>query len=135
MRRIMSGRLKQFDVEVQNKVGALADLCELISSNAINIQAITTNGSGTVKIVTEDEETTREALKKAKLLFGENDVMSLKLLDRPGELAKITRVLANQKININSVYILGKNPERKETEIAIQVSDVMAATKALSQLS
>lgn len=135
MRRIMSSRMKQFDVEVEDKLGALANLCELIASNAINIKAIATNGSGCVKIVTEDEATTREALKKAKLLFSENDIMGLRLLDRPGELAKITRVLANQKININSVYLLGKDSERKETEVAIQVSDIGAATKVLSQLS
>ncbi|MEM5804616.1 MAG: hypothetical protein QXU82_02080 [Candidatus Aenigmatarchaeota archaeon] len=135
MRRIMSGRLKQFDIEIEDRVGSLADLCEILSLNAINIRAITTNGNGTVKIVTGDEVTTRNALSKAKLLFAENDIMALKLLDRPGELAKITRVLANQKINIRSVYLLGKDPVRKETEVALQVSDIGAAAKVLSQLS
>jgi len=116
-------------VEVDDKLGALANLCELIASNAINIKAIATNGSGCVKIVTEDEATTREALKKAKLLFSENDIMGLRLLDRPGELSKIARILANAKVNIHSAYMLGGNGETKD--MILKVSNVTDALKAL----
>ncbi|MFQ6009719.1 MAG: ACT domain-containing protein [Candidatus Aenigmatarchaeota archaeon] len=135
MKRAVGGRLKQFDIEAGGEVGALANLCEMIASNAINIKAIATDGNGRVRIVTEDENTTRRTLQKSRVFFIESDVISLRLIDRPGELAKITRLLANHKININSVYILGRNPERKETEIALEVSDLVGATKVLGQMA
>jgi len=129
MKRVFSGRFKEFDVELENRVGALADLCELLSSNAVNIKAISTDGGTGVRLVTSDERTTREVLQKGKFLFNEADVIALKLLDRPGELAKVARLLAKQKVNINSVYLLGGDGEKKD--IILKVSDISAALRAL----
>ena len=135
MKRTIAGKLKQFDIEAGSDMGSLANLCENLSLNAINIRAIATDGNGRVRIVTEDENTTRSALQKSRVFFSESDILSLRLMDRPGELAKITRLLSNNKININSVYILGKDPVERVSEIAIEVSDLNAATKVIGQLA
>ena len=129
MKRILNGKLKQFNITMNNKPGALADLCEKLANGGVNIKAIATDAEG-VRVVTSDEQTTRNLLTKAKHLFDEDDVLQLKLLDRPGELAKISRMLANEKINIDHVYLLGGNGEN--TDIIIKVSDTTGALKVLT---
>lgn len=124
--------MKQFDVVIDNKVGALAELCDALARNAINIKAISTdirNGHGIVKLVTEDDRSTKDMLQKAKLRFNEADILSVKLPDRPGELAKAAKMLARAKVNIESVFLLGGDGEHKE--IAFKVSDLNAAKGAL----
>ena len=130
MKRILNGRLKQFTVSIENKPGALADLCEKLANGGVNIKAIATDAEG-VRVVTSDESTTKNALAKHKYLFDEAEVLQLKLLDRPGELAKISRMLANEKVNLDHVYFVGGNGET--TDIIIKVSDTAGALKVLNK--
>ncbi len=128
MKRILNGRLKQFSVSMENRPGTLADLCERLASQGINIKAISADGDG-IKIVTSDEQTTRDVLSRARLLFEEIEVLQIKLLDRPGELAKISRLLAREKVNIDAVYLLGGDGET--TDIILRVNNIMGALKIL----
>jgi len=134
MKRIISGKLKQFDVRVPNAVGSLSSVCDALAQSAVNIKAIST-GDGFVRLVTEDDATAKDVLDKANFDFTQSEIISLTLMDRPGELAKIAKLLARSGINVDSVYILGKNPERSETHIAIKVNDVPKAMKILGALS
>lgn len=121
--------MKHFEIFVENKPGSLANICEILSKNAINIKSITTDGVGIIRIVTEDENTTREALKKSRFRFNESEILPVKLIDRPGELSKIARILARNRINIDAVYILDKYDGT--TEIALKVNDMEKAKKIL----
>ena len=117
--------MRQFEVSIENRIGALADICEVLSKNSINIKAISTelkNSIGIIKFVTDDETSTRNALKKHGLSFSEYEIMPVKLADQPGELANLARGLANLNVDVESVFIL--NREEGHTEIAFKVNDV-----------
>lgn len=129
MKRVVNGRFKEFDIALEDKVGALADVCDMLAQNGVNIKAISADGGRGVRLVTSDEKTTHDILQKAKLVFSESDVVSLQLLDRPGELAKVSRLLAREKVNIQSAYMLGGNGETKD--MILKVSNVSDALKAL----
>ena len=129
MKRVVNGRFKEFDIPLEDRVGALAEVCEALAQNGVNIKAISADGGSGVRLVTSDEKTTRDLLMKAKLFFSEYDVISLKLLDRPGELSKIARILANAKVNIHSAYMLGGDGETKD--MILKVNNVSDAMKAL----
>ena len=133
MKNIIRGKLKQFDVALKNQPGTLADLAELLANSGVNIKAIATensdNGAGKAKLVTEDEKTTRTALERGRFPFVESEILHIGLIDRPGELAKIARMLAKTKVNIDSIFILGK--ENGETAVAMKVSDLNIAKKIL----
>lgn len=124
--------MKQFDVIVENRVGVLAELCDVLARSAINIKAIATDakdGFGVVKLVTEDEATTKDVLTRAKYRWAATDILSIRLPDRPGELAKATKLLARAKVNIESIFLLGSDGEYKD--IALKVSDLGRAREVL----
>lgn len=125
----MTGRLTEFDIVVPNKPGALAELAEQLAADAVNIKAVSTNGGETIRLVTSDESTTRKVLTKAKLPWTEAEVLQVRMMDRPGELAKIARMLSREKVNIDAVYLLCGDGEY--TDLALKTSDPAKAIRAL----
>jgi hypothetical protein len=104
---------KQFQVKLPNKPGQLAYLGEALGNKGINIVSIAGLGEETpfVVIVTEKEEETRNLLKDMRLKFKEREPLMAKIPDKPGELGKLAKRLADAKINIESVYLLGKEAD------------------------
>lgn len=124
--------MKEFDVYVQDKPGELAKVCELMGANGVNIKAISSERGQSkplIRIVTDDEATARAALSRAGIPHDLKDVMHLKILDRPGELGKVARKLARMMVNVDSIYILGK--ENGMTEMALTVDDLGKAQDVL----
>jgi hypothetical protein len=123
--------VKEFDVYVQNKPGELAKVCELLGANGVNIKAISSerNNKPMIKIVTDDEATTKSSLARSGIAFDMRDVVSVRMADRPGELGKIARKLARAMVNVDSIYILGK--EGPTTDIAFTVDNLEKARTAL----
>lgn len=126
--------MKQFNVFVEDRVGELARVTEALAQSAINIRGLATERMGgrlAVKVVTDDELSTRKALAKAGFSFEESDVVVVDLIDRPGEIAKVARRAAKAGVNISSVFLIGK----KDTPaaLAIVTSDLKKAEKALKE--
>ncbi len=126
--------VRQFEITIKNRIGALADVSELMSKSKVNIKAISTEtkdaGLGVIKLITDDEQTARKTLSMSEFEFDEYDVVPVKLIDRPGELARLARGLANLGVDIESVFVLHK--ENGFTEIALKVNDLAKARKLLS---
>jgi hypothetical protein len=124
--------LKEFDVYVQNKPGELAKVCEMLGSHGVNIKAIAserTKDRSMIKIVTDDEATTKAALSRSGVSYDLRDVMAVKMADRPGELGKMARKLARAMVNVDSIFILGSNGS--STDIAFTVDNQQKAQDAL----
>lgn len=121
---------KQFIITIQNKPGQIAMIAELLSRNSINIKGISTelwNKKGIVNLITDDENTTRHTLSAEGLEFKEKEVLEITLPDQPGELAKMTRLLARAGVNIESIFMLGGS----SVTVAIAVDDMEKAREAL----
>ncbi len=124
--------MKEFRVFVADRPGELARVTEALSTAAVNIRAIASESkreASFLRIVTGDVATTEKALQNAGLKYELNEILSLELLDRPGELAKVSRRLARGGINVHSIYILGSKNGR--TEIALVVDDLERAKATL----
>jgi hypothetical protein len=126
--------LKQFNVYVDNKVGELARVTEALAQNAINIRGLATERPGirsTVKVVTDDEVSTRAALKRAGLSFDESEVLVIDLMDHPGEIAKVAKRAAQVGVNIDSVFLIGKND--MPAALAVGTSDPKKAKRLMEK--
>ncbi len=124
--------MKEFRVFVADRPGELARVTEALSTAAVNIRAIASESkhdASFLRVVTGDVATTEKALQNAGLKYELNEILDLELLDRPGELAKVSRRLARGGINVHSIYILGSKNGR--TEIALVVDDMEKAKATL----
>jgi len=126
--------MREITVITENRVGALADVCEALGGVGVNIRAISAQGigeTGVIRLITEDETTARNILERSGFQIVIGDVVTVKLRDRPGELAKVARKLAVSGVDVESVYIMGKTGNN-EVEVAIRpksVKDALAALK------
>ncbi|MBN1677778.1 MAG: ACT domain-containing protein [Candidatus Thermoplasmatota archaeon] len=124
--------MKEFDVYVQNRPGELAKVCEILGGQGVNIKAIASERGGNrplIRVVTDDEATAKSALSRSGIAFDQREVISVRMLDRPGELGKIARKLARGMVNVESIYILGK--EGGTTDIALTVDDPKKASSLM----
>ncbi|MGD2059769.1 MAG: ACT domain-containing protein [Acidimicrobiia bacterium] len=112
----------EFIVNMENRPGRLASLTEALAAFGVNIEALTAyghDGEGTVRLITSDAPTTRRVLDEADLRAEEHTVLAVRLPHRPGELARITRMLADAGVNIDALYVLRANPDGIELAISV----------------
>jgi hypothetical protein len=124
--------VKEFKVFVKDKPGELARVTEALAEHAVNIRAIASEGgheNSFLRIVTSDVATTEKAFKLAGIKHEASDLLTVELIDRPGELAKIARRLARAGVNVESIYILGS--KNGKTEVGMVVSDMEKAKAAV----
>jgi hypothetical protein len=93
----------QFSVFVKNRVGMLNELCTAISEANINIRGLSTvveAESAIVGLIVDDANKTKEVLRKQNLKFGESTVLTVQMDNKPGQIAKVTKKLSEQHIDI-----------------------------------
>jgi len=116
--------MKEITIISPNRVGSLALLSESLGAVGTNIEAITAyerGGNAIFRILTNDVNTAIKAITKlSDFEILESDIILFKMSNRPGELGKITRKLANRNIDLESLYIVEKKDN--ETTIAIKPS-------------
>ncbi len=116
--------MKELTIVCDNTVGTLAKVAEELGARGVNIEAISAYGVGDkaiFRVITADVKTAKDALSRLDVNIREADTIIYEMINRPGELGKITRKLANNRINLESIYIVGKSGDK--TEVAIQPSD------------
>lgn len=114
--------MTEFVVAMENRPGRLAALTEALAAAGVNIEALTAyghNGDGTVRLITSDAPTTRRVLDEAALKFDEHTVLAVSLPHRPGELARLTRSLADAGVNIDALYVLRANADGIDLAISV----------------
>ncbi|MEW5747756.1 MAG: ACT domain-containing protein [Candidatus Thermoplasmatota archaeon] len=124
--------MKEFDVFVQDKPGELAKVCEILGNNGVNIKGIASernNSRPLIRVVTDDEATAKAALTRSGIGFDLRDVIPIRLPDKPGELGKVAKKLARAMVNVDSIFILGK--DSGHTEMVLTVDNKKKAEEAL----
>jgi hypothetical protein len=112
-------KMKEFKIFVEHKPGELAKVTEALAGRAVNIKAIASEANGdraSLRVVTNDINTTIKALDESGTQYEQHDILTVSLIDRPGELSKVAKKLGKAKINIESIYILGQ--KNGKTEVA-----------------
>ena len=98
-----------FTITMEDRPGSLAKLGETMGKAGINIEgacAVTGGGKGEIHILVPDAAAARSALKAAGIsVTSEREVLVVDAKDRPGELGRISRKLADAGVNIQLFYI------------------------------
>jgi len=127
--------MKELVVSTNNDIGALAAVAEAVGSVGVNIEAISAYGldnRAVFRIITNDVKTAVKALSKLPgVRIEEADTIIYKMINRPGELGKITRKLANRGVNLQSLYIVSRKQDFTEVAIRPAQADLEKAREAL----
>ena len=123
--------VKQLTVTLENRPGVLAALCSELAKLAVNINAIhvgDTKPLSPVRLVVSHLDVAKRVCDTLKLKYVEEDVLAVKVGDRPGSLGRITRKLAEKGINVDCAYgSIAKGSS--QALIVLQVSDIAAAER------
>lgn len=121
--------LEEIIVTVDDRPGVLAEIGELLGDAGVNIETLCASshdGRAVIHLVVDDGEDAAELLAQNGLkVEGARPVMTVTLDDRPGELGRYCRKLANAGIGISAVYVARRGGG--ETELIFAVDDLGAA--------
>jgi hypothetical protein len=122
--------LTEVVVKLEDRVGALADLGELLGGEGVNIRALAVvradGGQALAHLVLEPADVAVRALREQGVVPERvREVLSVTLEDEPGALGRYCRLLADASINLEAVYMAGERNGAKVLVLA--VSDLQAA--------
>lgn len=115
-------RRTEIIVEVLDRPGQLAKIGEVLGDAGVNIvaaAAVSCGGASRIHLVVDDESAALVALKRAEIKVARSrEVLVVTLDDRPGELGRFARSLADRDLNISALYISGEHQGDKELIVA-----------------
>jgi len=100
-------KIKQISIFLENRKGRLYDVCSLLGQKGVNIRALNvaeTESFGILRIVVDKPDVALDALKQADITARITDVVAVEVEDKPGGLANILKVLADEAVNIEYMY-------------------------------
>lgn len=92
---------------MENRPGALAEVVERLAKDRINIEGISATGTadvGLVQLVTSHPKKTERILRLGGIPYTVQDIVIVKMKNKPGSLYEMISKLSRSKININYVY-------------------------------
>jgi hypothetical protein len=127
-----SSMLEEIVLTVEDRPGILAELGELLGSAGVNIETLSASsfdGRGVIHLVVDDGEDAGELLaSKGFRVETSRPVLTTTLDDRPGELGRYCKRLADQGVHISAAYVVKRG--QGETELLFAVDDLETAARA-----
>jgi len=124
--------MRDFVIPLTHRPGELATVTNALSLEGVNIRSLTAMSFGNqavVRILPDDVEAGRNALRSANIRFEEKELVSVLLENRAGELTGVAGRLSDAGLNLEALYVVGLADDM--IELAIAVDDVKKARKVL----
>jgi hypothetical protein len=124
--------MRDFVIPLTHRPGELATVTNALSLEGVNIRSLAAMSFGNqavVRILPDNVETARAALRAANIRFEEKELANVLLENRAGELTGVAGKLADAGLNLEAVYVVGLADDM--IELALAVDDVKKAKKVL----
>ncbi len=121
--------MKQLSVFVENKIGRLSAVLDVLKENEIDISALSladTSEYGILRLVVDKPDEAVAALKEAGIMVKCTQVIAAAMDDAPGGLAHLLAVLSDANIGIEYMYAFIGKAEGKAWTV-LRVDDIEAA--------
>jgi len=124
--------VRQYNIFLENRVGAFLNIVRLFESTDIRIVSVTIVDSADcaiIRIVLSDPERALEIIQKAKLPFTESDLLIVQLPGGSQPLLQICKALLVAEIDIHYAYPLLIGPEgRAALALHVDLHETAVAT-------
>ncbi len=107
--------MKSMTIIQETRPGLLAEITTLLEREGVNMQTIdgdTIGSSAVISIMAEPYDKCFNALAEAGFKVFSHEQILISIEDQPGALAEISRMLANEQIDIRSVHLVNREGER-----------------------
>lgn len=101
--------IKQLSVFAENKPGKLLKVIKVLADNSIDIRALSVADSqdfGILRMIVSDADKAHDILKNAGCISKVNHVISVSVPNKPGALAELLALFADNGIEIEYMYSL-----------------------------
>lgn len=127
--------VEQLALFIANKPGTLAEVCDALAAERVNIYGLTISDTvdhAVVRMVVSDTRRAMAVFEARGTLVVENDVLMVENDNKPGSLSQIAKTLSEHKINIEYAY-LASMPSARRGLLIVRVTDPKKALKVLSK--
>lgn len=127
--------VEQLALFIANKPGTLAEVCDALAAERVNIYGLTISDTvdhAVVRMVVSDTRRAMAVFEARGTLVVENDVLMVENDNKPGSLSQIARSLSEHKINIEYAY-LASMPSARRGLLIVRVTDAKKALKVLTK--
>jgi hypothetical protein len=110
----------------------VARVAHALARAGVNIKSVagmTFGNQGMIRIIADDVEAARNALREDNIRFEETELVTVLLENRAGELEEVASKMSNAGLNLQAVYVVGLDGDL--VELAIAADDVKKAKKVL----
>ncbi len=127
--------MKQLSVFVENKIGRLSAVLDVLKDNDVDISALSladTSEYGILRLVVDKPDVALVALKESGVMVKCTQVIAAAMDDAPGGLANLLSVLSEANVGIEYMYaFIGKDEGKAWT--VLRVDDADAAVKVFNE--
>ncbi|MCX6768037.1 MAG: ACT domain-containing protein [Candidatus Micrarchaeota archaeon] len=125
--------MKELTIVEKDRVGLLADVSGALGGKKVNIDSlsveVTPQKTAILRILTNAYIKAKRVLNKAGFKVMDTDVLVVRLPNKPGALAAMSRALADEGINIENIHLL--NNEKTAGIFAIKINKYGLAREVL----
>lgn len=125
--------MKEISIITDDRVGLLADISYILGKARINIESIAASavgGKAVLSIMVRDYDKAKQVLENNGFRVSAGNVIFIKLEDRPGRLAEVAKLLADENINVENLHLVSK--DGRHTIVGLAVSNPRKAKSLLS---
>ena len=105
--------IKQLSIFVNNEPGRLANIASVLKECNINMKAFNiaeSSGFGVLRVIVDDPDKAYKDLKDKNIIVKMTEIMAIPMVDKPGGLFEICKIIGDAQINIEYGYAYtGKN--------------------------
>ena len=127
--------MKDFTIQLTHRPGELANVANALSLKGVNIKSLAAMNLGNqalLHLIPDDVDAARSALRDRNIRFEENEVISILLENKAGELTGVAAKLSDAGLNLEAIYVVGL--AEGLIELAIAADDIKKAKKVLADL-
>ena len=124
--------MRDFTVELSHRPGELERVSDVLSRAGVNLKSVTALAVGNhamFRFIADDVEGARNALRNSNVPFQEEEIVTVLVENRAGEVAMLAHKLAEAGINLHAIYVVGL--EGDLIELAVATDNVKKAKKVL----